>query len=69
MSKSARDLCAMVVNFLSDMWEDKHMITIGLMFEVSDISGAIMVPKLQLLDKSFLIHKILTCMKNDESNL
>jgi len=45
------------------------MITIGLMFEVSDISGAIMVPKLQLLDKSFLIHKILTCIKNDESNL
>jgi hypothetical protein len=69
MSKSAHDLCAMVVNFLFNMWEDKHMITIGLMFEVSDISGAIMVPKLQLLDKSFLIHKILTCIKNDESNL
>jgi hypothetical protein len=42
------------------------MITIEIMFEVSDISGVAMVPKLQLLDKSFLIHKILTCIKNDE---
>jgi hypothetical protein len=25
-----------------------------------------MVPKLQLFNKSFLIHKILTCIKNDE---
>lgn len=48
------------------MWEAKHMITIGLMFEVSDINGATMVPKLQLLNKSFPIHKILTCIKNDE---
>jgi hypothetical protein len=69
MSKGACDVFAMVVNFLSSMWEDKHIITIGLMFEVSDINGAIMVPKLQLLDKSFLIHKILTCIKNDKSNL
>jgi hypothetical protein len=54
MSKGARDVFAMVVNFLSNMWEDKHMITIGLMFEVNDISGAIMLPKLQFLDKSFM---------------
>lgn len=69
MSKGAHNVFANVVNFLSSMWEDKHMITIAYMFEVSDISGAIMVPKLQLLDKSFVIHKILTCIKNDESNL
>ncbi len=66
MSKGAHDVFVMVVNFLSTMWEAKHMITIGLMFEVSDINGATMVPKLQLFNKSFLIHKILTCIKNDE---
>jgi hypothetical protein len=52
MSKGARDIFVMVLNFLSNMWEDKHMITIGLMFEVNDVIGATVVPKLQLLDKS-----------------
>jgi hypothetical protein len=44
MSKGVHDVFAVVVNFLSNKWEAKH-ITIRLL-EVFDISGAIMVLRL-----------------------
>ncbi len=42
--------------------------TIGL-FEVSDINGATMVPKLELLDRLSFIHKIFAHVKDEGSNL
>jgi hypothetical protein len=54
MFKRTHDVITIVVNFISSEWEAKH-VTIGL-FEVIDISGVAMVPKLQeLLDKFSLI--------------
>jgi hypothetical protein len=44
MSKGARDVFDVVVNFISSDWEVKH-VTIEL-FEVSNISSVVMVPKL-----------------------
>jgi hypothetical protein len=44
ISKGANDMFIVVVNFLSNKWEAKH-VTIGL-FEVSDISGVAMAPRL-----------------------
>jgi hypothetical protein len=44
MSKGAHDVFTVVVNFLFKKWEAKH-VTIRL-FEVSDTSGAAMVPRL-----------------------
>jgi hypothetical protein len=44
MFKRTHDVITIVVNFISSEWEAKH-VTIGL-FEVIDISGVAMVPKL-----------------------
>jgi len=44
MVKGMHNVFVVVVNFISSEWEAKHVI-IGL-FEVMDISGATMVPKL-----------------------
>jgi len=50
MSKGARDVFAIAMNFISNDWEAKH-VTIRL-FEVSDMSDVAMALKLQeLLDK------------------
>jgi len=49
MSKGARDVFAIVVNFISSDWEAKH-VTIAL-FEILDMNDVAMAPKLQeLLD-------------------
>lgn len=44
MIKGMHDVFVVVVNFISNEWEAKHVI-IGL-FEVMDASGATMAPKL-----------------------
>jgi hypothetical protein len=44
MLKGARDVFVIMVNFISSDWEVKH-VTIGL-FEVSNITGIVMAPKL-----------------------
>jgi len=68
MSKGAHDVFAIVVNFLSNKWEAKH-ITIRL-FEMFDTSGATMAPRLQqLIDKFFFTRKILVYVKDEGSNL
>ncbi len=68
MSKGARDVFDVVVNFISSDWEVKH-VTIEL-FEVSNISSVVMVPKLQqLLDGFSLTQKILPFVKDEGSNL
>ncbi len=65
--KGAHDIFVVVTNFLSSKWEAK-CVTIGL-FEVSDINGATMVPKLELLDRLSFIHKIFAHVKDEGSNL
>ncbi len=68
MSKGARDVFIVVVNFISSDWEAKH-VTIGLL-EVLNTNGVAMAPKLQeLLDKFSLIEKNLAFVKNEGSNL
>jgi hypothetical protein len=64
MSKGAHDVFAIVVNFLSNKWEAKH-ITIG-QFEASNTSGVTMAPRLQqLLDKLFFTQTILVYVKDE----
>ncbi len=59
MSKGAHDIFVVVVNFLFSKCEAKHVIP--RLFEVSDISGEAMVPRLQLLDIfPLLIKSLLT---------
>ncbi len=68
MSKGAHDVFAIVVNFLSNKWEAKHVIIE--LFEVFDISGVIMAPRLQqLLDKFFRTQTTLAYVKDEGSNL
>ncbi len=58
----------MIVNFLSNNWEHKH-VTIGLL-EATTTYSATMVSKLQeFLDKFSFIDKILTYVKDDAANL
>jgi hypothetical protein len=57
MSKGARNIFVMIVNFLSTNWEPKH-ITIGL-FDANDTNGATMAVKLKhIFDKFAFTHKI-----------
>ncbi len=68
MLKGAHDVFIVVVNFLSNKWEATH-IPIRL-FEVSNTSGATMVPRLQqFVDKFFLAQKILAYVKDEDSNI
>jgi len=56
MLKGMHDIFAVVVSFISNNWEAKHVI-IGL-FEMIDTCGITMAPKLQeLLDMLFLPKK------------
>jgi len=58
MSKRVHDIFAIVINFLLNDWEAKH-VTIGL-FELTYTSGASMALKLQqFLDMFSLIEKLL----------
>ncbi len=61
MSKGANDIFVVVVNFLFNKCEAKHVII--RLFKVSDISGEAMVPRLQLLDISALLIKSLFTSK------
>jgi hypothetical protein len=68
MSKGAHDVFAIVVNFLSNNFLAKHIITE--LFEVFDTSDVAMVPRLQqLLHKFFLTQKILVYVMDEGSNL
>jgi hypothetical protein len=59
MSKGVHDIFVVVVNFLFNKYEAKHVII--RLFEVNDISGEAMVPRLQLLEISPLfIRSLLT---------
>jgi hypothetical protein len=68
MSKGAHDVFVVVINFVSNKWEAKHIII--KLFEVSNFSGVAMVPRLQqLLDKFFFTQKILAYVKDEGSNI
>jgi hypothetical protein len=63
MLKGVHDIFVVVVNFIFNDWEAKHVI-IGL-FEVIDTSGIALAPKLQeLLDKFTVIEKIVSYVKD-----
>jgi hypothetical protein len=67
MLKGTHDIFVVVVNFIHNDWEVKHII---ILFEVTDTSGIAMVPKLQkLLDWFALIGKIVTYVNDEGSNL
>jgi hypothetical protein len=68
MSKGAHDVFVIIVNFMSTIWEPKH-ITIG-EFEAIVTSGVAMVVKFkQILDKFGITQKTLAYVKNKGSNL
>jgi hypothetical protein len=68
MSKDVHDVFIVVVNFLSSKWEAKHVIIE--LFEVSNINGVAMAPRLQqLLDKFSFTQKSLVYVKDEGSNL
>jgi hypothetical protein len=61
MSKGMHDIFAMVVSFISNNWETKHVIN-GL-FEMIDTCGITMVPKLQELLDMFIQKKYCLCKR------
>jgi hypothetical protein len=62
------DIFVVVVNFISNDWEPKHVI-VGL-FKMINTSGMAMVSKLQkLLDMFILTNKIIIYVKDEGSNL
>jgi len=64
MSKGVHDVFIVVVNFLSNKWEAKH-ITIR-PFEMSNTSGVTMAPRIQqLLEKFSLTQKIFVYVKDE----
>jgi hypothetical protein len=68
MSKCVHNVFTVVVNFLSNKWEAKH-ITIRL-FEMFDTNGVAMAPRLHQLWISFLLPKTyLLMLKNEGFNL
>jgi hypothetical protein len=68
MSKGARNIFVVIVNFLSTNWEPKH-ITIGL-FDANDMNSVTMAMKLKhILDKFAFMLKIVAYVKDEGSNL
>jgi hypothetical protein len=68
MSKVGHDIFALVINFLGNDWQPKH-ITFGL-FEPIDTNGQTLVKKLtELLDNYALRKKIIAYVKDEGSNL
>ncbi len=68
MSRGTHDVFVIVVNFISNDWEAKH-VTIGL-FKMIDTIGATLAPKLwELMDKFFLTQNIMAYVKNEKSKL
>jgi hypothetical protein len=67
MLKGAHDIFVVVVNFIHNDWEAKHL---TILFEVTDTSGIAMATKLQeLLDWFALIDKIVTYVNDERFNL
>jgi hypothetical protein len=67
MSKGARDVFVVVVNFISSDWEAKHVMI--RLFEVTNTSGVAMVSKLQkLLNKFSLTTMFFVYVKDKGSN-
>jgi len=67
MLKGAHDIFVVVVNFIHNDWEVKHL---TILFEVTNTSGIAMATKLQkLLNWFVLIDKIVTCVNDEGSNL
>jgi len=68
MSRVGFDTFALVVNFIDDCWEPRHL-TVGL-FEVHDTSGVALAEIVKLLlDEFQLTKKILAWVKDEGSNL
>jgi hypothetical protein len=68
MSKGAYDVFTLVINFLSNDWQPKH-VTIGL-FETTKTIGQVLAKSLiELLDKCGLRKKIIIYVKDEGSNL
>jgi len=68
MSKVGHDIFALVIYFLKDDWQPKHII-FGL-FEPIDTTGQTLVKNLtKLLDNYALRRKIITYVKDEGSNL
>jgi hypothetical protein len=68
MSKGTHDIFVVVVNFIFNDWEPKHVIVV--LFEVRNTSDMAMVLKLQkLLNKFTLTNKISVYVKDEGSNL
>jgi hypothetical protein len=62
------DIFVVVVNFISNDWEPKHVIVV--LFGVTNTSDMAMVLKLQkLLNKFTLTNKIIVYVKDEGSNL
>jgi len=67
MSKGAYDVFALVINFLNNDWQPKH-VTIGL-FEVTETTSQALARSLtKLLDKYGLRKKIIAYVKDEGSN-
>jgi hypothetical protein len=68
MNKGARDMFALVINFLTLDWEPKH-VTIGL-FKAKDTIGINLASQVQILfEKYNLINKIICYAKDEGTNL
>jgi hypothetical protein len=68
MSKGTHNIFVVVVNFISNGWEPKHVIVV--LFEVINTSHMAVVFKLQkLLNKFTLTNKIIVYVKDEGSNL
>ncbi len=67
MLKGAHDIFVVVINFIHNDWEAKH---VTILFEMIDKSGIGMALKLQeLLNRFALIDKIITYVNDEGSNL
>ncbi len=67
MSKGAYDVFALVISFLGNDWQPKHM-TIGLFEATKNIGQALAKNLTKLLDKYGLKKKIIANVKNERSN-
>jgi hypothetical protein len=67
MSKGTYDVFALLINFLNNDWQPKH-VTIGL-FETIETTGQALAKSLtKLLEKHGLMKKIVACIKDEGSN-
>ncbi len=67
MSKGAHDVFALMINFLNNDWQPKHVI-IGLFEAIETTSQALVRSLIELLDKYGLKKKIIAYVKDEGSN-